>query len=61
MSYPLNRDRTRNRSEGGNTGNLFTQYTLNLDFVNNFYEEFEYADLDLSLNLDFTNQIYQSE
>lgn len=35
--------------------------TLNLNFVNEVYEIFEYGPLDASLNLDFVYQIYQSE
>ena len=37
------------------------QPTLNLDFINEVYEIFEYGPLDASLNLDFVYQIYQSE
>lgn len=36
-------------------------YTLNLDFINAFYEVYEYGEVDLSLNLDFVEQKFQSE
>lgn len=39
----------------------FRQYTLDLDFLNEVYEVYEYSELDLSLNLDFANQVFQSE
>jgi hypothetical protein len=59
---PLTRSRNRQRFFG-NGWNPFSQLgsTLNLDFINEVYEIFEYGPLDASLNLDFVNQIYQSE